>query len=353
MSRRSPRLVRVLNADPLLFLACVAAIVVFGAISGRGNGYVPLGAIALPFLVGALFLSTRALVFLDVVAAAMLIYVIAKLGMGPNGARLGSVIVVGLTAAFAHIVARSRERLGVKGLRGETMLVDLRDRLMAQGRFPQLPGDWHVDLVLRSAGGSSFGGDFIVSALSEDGKRLEVAVVDVSGKGVDAGTRALQLSGALGGLLGSLPPQEFLGAANNYLLRQDWDEGFATAVHAAIDLATGEFIVNSAGHPPGVHFDAGAGRWRTIDAEGAMLGLLAGWNPRSVSGVLRGGDALLLYTDGLIELPGRDLDLGVDKLLGEAERLIPRGFAGGASRLIDAVAPSGADDRAIVLLYRG
>ena len=64
-----------------------------------------------------------------------------------------------------------------------------------------------------------------------------MVVVDVSGKGEGAGTRALLLSGAFGGLLGALPPGEFLPAANDYLLRQDWDEGFATAVHLSLDVA--------------------------------------------------------------------------------------------------------------------
>jgi len=43
-------------------------------------------------------------------------------------------------------------------------------------------------VVLEPAGGSSFGGDFLVSAA--DGKTLELALVDVSGKGIDAGTVA-------------------------------------------------------------------------------------------------------------------------------------------------------------------
>ncbi len=71
--------------------------------------------------------------------------------------------------------------------------------------------------MLRPAGGSSFGGDFLVSAC--DGKALEVALVDVAGKGIDAGTRALLLSGAFGGLLGSVPPGDFLPACNAYLRR--------------------------------------------------------------------------------------------------------------------------------------
>jgi hypothetical protein len=49
---------------------------------------------------------------------------------------------------------------------------------------------------------------------------------------------------------------------------------------------------------------------------------------------------------------GRDLAVGIDRLLGAAERLIPRGFDGGAQRLIDDVSPAAIDDRALVLLWR-
>src|SRR6185312_15443943 len=174
-----------------------------------------------------------------------------------GGLRIGVLLVVIITAGFAHVIAASRERLGVQGLRGDAMLAELRDRLTAQGRLPELPTHWHAEVARASAGGASFGGDFLVAALSDNEKRLEMVLVDVSGKGVDAATRALQLSGALSGLLGSLPPEHFLTAANNYLCRQGWTEGFATAVHLAIDLTSGDYLVGSAGHPPPAHFDAG------------------------------------------------------------------------------------------------
>jgi serine phosphatase RsbU (regulator of sigma subunit) len=67
--------------------------------------------------------------------------------------------------------------------------------------------------------------------------------------------------------------------------------------------------------------------------------------------VLRPGDALLLYTDGLVEVAGRDLDVGIDKLLGAAEHLVAAGFEGGAEVLVDRVADS-SDDRGLVLLWR-
>ena len=103
---------------------------------------------------------------------------------------------------------------------------------------------------------------------------LEVALVDVSGKGIDAGTRALLLSGAFGGLLGVVPVEEFLPPANHYLRRQDWDDDFATVVHVAVNLESGDFEVRTAGHPPAIQFDAWSGRWQTRDAEGPLLGLV-------------------------------------------------------------------------------
>ena len=124
------------------------------------------------------------------------------------------------------------------------------------------------------------------------------------------------------------------------------------AVHLAVDLVSGEFSIGSAGHLPVGHFDAGSGRWGLIDADGPALGLIPDAAYTRTSGTLRPGDALLLYTDGLVEVPGRDLERGIDKLLGEAERLVPRGFHGGGRVLVHEVAEGSTDDRGLVLLWR-
>ena len=79
-------------------------------------------------------------------------------------------------------------------------------------------------------------------------------------------------------------------------------------------------MIDSAGHPPAVHYDAAAGRWRLTKAHGIVLGVLPD---------LRGA-ALMLYTDGLVEAPGRDIDAGTDRLLGKAERMLSGGFHAGA-----------------------
>src|SRR5450755_3640871 len=324
---------------------CVVAI---GSAAVRVSGsWISPGVMILPILAGGLLLWPRALRILFCIVAGLLAYDWLQGRAGP-----GIIATIVITALFADVLARTREKLGVLGLRGDQMLIELRDRLRAQSRLPALPDGWKSASVLKPAGGSSFGGDFLVSAC--EGKTLELALVDVSGKGIDAGTRALLLSGAFGGLLGSVPPGDFLAACNAYLRRGNPGEGFVTAVHIAVDLATGEYIVSSAGHPPAAHFEAGSGRWRLTGARGIVLGGVPDLQNIPARGALRRGDALMLYTDGLVEVPGRDIDAGIDRLLGEADHLIAGGFGAGAARLVQTMQAGRAtsDDCALVLIWR-
>ena len=324
----------------LTALSCVADVM-----------WVPPSLLVLPVLAGGLLTIRRRDLLVTTLAAFAGCLVV--LGVrGPVAVRPPTFLLLAAVGWVSYLLVASRERLGVSGLRGETMLVELRERLRVHGKLPRLPNGWECELEQRSAGGAGFGGDFLVSARTRDGTALEVALVDVSGKGVDAGTRALLLSGALGGLLGAVPPEEFLRAANGYLRRQGWEEGFATAIHVSIDLETGEYLLDSAGHPPAAQFRAGSGVWTLSSAEGSALGLFDDGSWPAVRGRLGPGDALLLFTDGLVEVPGRDLELGIDKLLGEANRLVISTFKGGAANLIDAVAPAATDDRALAMIWR-
>src|SRR6516162_1626058 len=183
------------NRRMAFVLSVVTIAIAVAAVHVSASWFSP-GVMILPILAGGLLLWPRALRIFFGFAAAALIYDVLE---GKAGAGIIATIV--LTAVFADVLARTREKLGVQGLRGDRMLLELRDRIRAQGKLPELGEGWGSSLVLKPAGGSSFGGDFVVSFC--DGKMLEVALVDVSGKGIDAGTRALLLSGAFGGLLGS------------------------------------------------------------------------------------------------------------------------------------------------------
>ena len=338
-----PRQSRTLRLLVLAALAVGAFVVAFPK-------EMPFTALVLPMLVGSLVLSPRHLPWFIVF---MLVLVVLAIPRQPEiTLRVVAAVLVLFVAGFIILMTSFRRtRLGVAGSQGEMMLVDLRDRIQNQGTIPVLPPGWRAESALRSAGGTPFAGDFVVTAARDSGRRLEVVVVDVSGKGEGAATRALLLSGAFGGLLNALPSEDFLPAANRYLLRQEWDEGFATAVHLSLDLVTGDFTVRSAGHPPAAQRGAGSGRWIVHEAEGPALGLIDDVDFCGVSGTLRSGDAIMLYTDGMVETPNRDIGLGIDRMLGQAEALLRGEFVGAARRMIEALG-SRHDDRALVLVHR-
>jgi hypothetical protein len=310
----------------------------------------PFTALMLPLIVASLLLGPRALPWFVLFLMVLLAVTLSRqVSVTPR--TVGATLVQFGMGLIVIAISLRRSRLGVAGLRGEAMLVDLRDRILTQGGVADLPAGWEVQSALKPAGGTAFAGDFVVVMRGHDVERLEVVVVDVSGKGVDAGTRALLLSGAFGGLLGALPAPGFLPAANGYLLRQAWEEGFATAVHLSLDLRTGDYEIRTAGHPPAAHRTAGSGRWSVLRTEGPILGLIEDATFSPASGRLGRGDALLLYTDGLVEEPRRDIDLGIDQMLGQAESLLRGSFDGAAVRLTEALG-SPEDDRALVIVRR-
>lgn len=319
-----------------------------GLILTDGSNW-PLTMLVLPLVLGSIYLGPRELPWYVV----LILTVLAALIPRQETITFRIVVAIGIIFVLAFIILLSslrRTRLGVAGTTGESMLVDLRDRIQSQGQIPDLPPQWQVESALRSAGGTPFAGDFVVAGQGRQGNRLDLVVVDVSGKGIQAGTRSLLLAGAFGGLLEAMPPASFLPAANDYLMRQEWIEGFATAVHVSLDLETGHFELHTAGHPPAVQYNAGSGRWVVHETEGPVLGLIDDAEFLGGTGELRPGDALMLYTDGLVEARDRDLSTGIDQLLGESDRLLRDGFDNGAEYLIDAVGSSD-DDRALLIIH--
>ena len=264
----------------------------------------------------------------------------------------GVLVSLGIVMALVVVIARSRDRVGVRGFSGDRMFAELRDRIASVGRLPVLPDGWSASAHILSAHSDRFSGDFVIAHLDDDAACLEIALVDVSGKGTGAGTRSLLLSGALGGLLGAVPAADFLRAANDYLVRQGWEEGFATAVHVQLDLVTGEYTIANAGHPSPARYTSGRARWTVLDASrGPLLGVLPDVGFERQSGSLAPGDALLLYSDGVVEARDRDLTDGIDRMLGVAAMSVLR--EGDAARDVCEAARSGEDDdRAAVVVRR-
>lgn len=347
-----------------LFLVFSVVAIVYGVASGLNDRLVPASSAVLLLVLAAFYLRLRfMLLYFVVLAAALVVSGILR----PDDLPPGVIVIVVVAAILLTRFVRSREALGIQGNMGEAMLTDLRDRLRSQSRAPQLGHGLRMESALGSANGESFSGDFALAAQRPTGElgltpgggqldwqgALEVALVDVSGKGQGAGTRALLLGGGLSGLIATSRVADFLPAANAFLLRQEWPEGFATAVHAVVDPLTGDFAVRMAGHLPPLHHQAGTARWEVLpSADDAALGLMPVPGFSASTGRLAVGDALVLYTDGMVEVRGQDLTYGIDRLSGSLARCAPRGFAGAAADAVDDQHVGHDDDRSVVIIWR-
>lgn len=301
-----------------------------------------------------LFLSMLLLRFVPLVVAVLWDCVAAVVSTAAGGPVLGARgVAMGMFLVAVAIVLfeASRRRSGLPGPVSEALFTELRDRLQRQGTIPDLPPGWHAQSAMIASHGADYAGDFLVADLSDDRRRLEVILVDVVGKGTTAGPAALQLAGALGGLLGALPPVELFRAANRFLLRQKEDEQFATAVHLILDLVEGTYEITSAGHPPALRYDLPTGEWVIDNARGTALGVHKDPELHRTDGRLFPGEALMFYTDGVVESRTEHLDVGIAWLQRTAREAVRGGFHGAATRLIGQV-DSGDDDRAVLILSR-
>ncbi|MFD7969653.1 SpoIIE family protein phosphatase [Streptomyces clavifer] len=167
--------------------------------------------------------------------------------------------------------------------------------------------------------GRQVGGDWYdVIALPKN--RFGIVVGDVQGHDTHAAAIMGQLRIALRAYAGEgHPPSTVLARASRFLAELDTDR-FATCTYAQVDLATGTVRVVRAGHfgPLIRHSD---GRVGTPQVRGGLpLGISTAFRDEEYPETrldLVPGETLVLYTDGLVEEPGADVDAGVAALIHE------------------------------------
>ncbi len=115
-------------------LAIATVVIGIAAVHVSVSWFSP-GLMILPVLAGSLLLWPRALRILFGLITVMLVYDALMDRAGP-----GIIAAIAVAALFADVLARTRYKLGMRGLRGDQMLIDLRNRIQAQGRLPALPG---------------------------------------------------------------------------------------------------------------------------------------------------------------------------------------------------------------------
>jgi serine phosphatase RsbU (regulator of sigma subunit) len=139
---------------------------------------------------------------------------------------------------------------------------------------------------------------------------------------------------------------------NNALTKGFNDDRFATVMYAVLDSNTRSCEIALGGHPPPLVFHSRTGEVEQIPLAGSILGAFPDVQFDQVRIELAPNDALVAYTDGLIETRHEDELYGIDRARRAVARLAPgRGAAELARALFEEARRFGrvADDTAILV----
>jgi PAS domain S-box-containing protein len=196
--------------------------------------------------------------------------------------------------------------------------------------LPKIPGADVAAEYLPAGEGMEVGGDFYDVFALDDGA-FALVIGDVLGKGAEAAAVTALARYTLRAVAGRSPsPAATLAALNDEMLRQSADRRFVTAVLARLEpqrAGGARLVVACGGHPPPVVLRCADGG-EVVGVPGTLLGVEPEVHIEDRETLLRPGDALVLYTDGVTEAR-RDRPLSPQAL---ADLLAPR-HADGAGRL--------------------
>ncbi|WP_322859065.1 SpoIIE family protein phosphatase [Mycobacterium europaeum] len=219
--------------------------------------------------------------------------------------------IEGVQLAFIDVTDRVRARVAA-----ESRMQELSERyrnvrdsatVMQQALLapsvPVVPGADVAAEYLVAAEDTAAGGDWFDAIPLGD--RLVLIVGDVVGHGVEAAAVMSQLRTALRmQILAGYPLAEALAAVDRFHEHVPGSRS-ATVCVGSLDFTTGEFQYCTAGHPPPLLVGADADARYLVPSGAGPLGSGTGFPVRTE--LLDVGDAVMLYTDGLIERPGRPL----------------------------------------------
>jgi serine phosphatase RsbU (regulator of sigma subunit)/anti-sigma regulatory factor (Ser/Thr protein kinase)/anti-anti-sigma regulatory factor len=207
------------------------------------------------------------------------------------------------TRVQARLAAEARmEELSERYRNVRDSAIVMQQALLAAS-VPVVPGaDVTADYLVATEDTAAGGDWFDAIAL---GDRLVLIVGDVVGHGVEAAAVMSQLRTALRmQIVAGHTITQALEAVNRFREHVPGSNS-ATICVGSLDHATGEFQYCTAGHPPPLLVTAKASA-RYLEPSGAgPLGNHTGFPVRTE--FLDIGDSILLYSDGLIERPGRPL----------------------------------------------
>jgi serine phosphatase RsbU (regulator of sigma subunit) len=153
-------------------------------------------------------------------------------------------------------------------------------------------------------------------------------------------------------LFDSLGPSESIAKLSSFVATQEPD-AFATIICVEIDPLTGEGVWASAGHPAPILLSSDGTSLYLRGKPAPPIGSMdVRFSDRPIEHelVLRPGDRLVMFTDGLFERRGVDLDIGLTHLMITTEQTLGDADTASACESILRAMLTGAHDDDVCLL---
>lgn len=152
-----------------------------------------------------------------------------------------------------------------------------------------------------------------------DGK-CGIVIADVSGKGVPAGLLMAMCRSSLRSVAqGEMSPSKALGLVNRQLFPDIREDMFISMAYGILDGMTGTLTLARAGHDPALCFRRDTGKVESLRSPGLALGVDSGQVFERITKdqevVLKSGDCVLFYTDGVKEaIDAREEEFGMERM---------------------------------------
>ncbi|WP_395482218.1 PAS domain S-box protein [Streptomyces sp. KHY 26] len=231
--------------------------------------------------------------------------------------------VVGACAIVRDISDRKQVEAELTALLEQQRHIALTLQRSLMGTPPALPGLDTASRYRPATQGAGVGGDWF-DLIPLGAGRVGVLIGDVMGRGLEAAAVMGQLRSAAHALAKTgMQPRQLMQALDTVVADLDVPDQLVTCCYLVVAPDAGTVTVCSAGHLPTLV----VGPWEGVRALPAPVNA-----PLGVGGVLyeqacsdiAPGATLVLYTDGLIETPGSDIEARVGELTTVLDTFFPR-----------------------------
>ncbi|MGI3200653.1 PAS domain S-box protein [Streptomyces sp. GLT-R25] len=215
--------------------------------------------------------------------------------------------VIGACAIVRDISDRKRAEAELTVLYEQQRHIALTLQRSLMGTPPAIPGLATASRYRPATQGAGVGGDWF-DLVPLGAGRVGVLIGDVMGRGLEAAAVMGQLRSAAHALAKTgMQPRQLMQALETVVADLDVPDQLVTCCYLVIAADAGEVTICSAGHLPTLIAAPGEGARALSAPVNAPLGV-GGVLYEQTSAAIPAGATLVLYTDGLIETPGSDIE---------------------------------------------